>query len=292
MSDETTKGASPLRLRMIDDMRLRRLERRTQEAYIRGVCRLAKYLGHSPQTATAEDLRRFQLHLVEAGVSPITLNATITAVKFLFQVTLDRPHVASKLRRVRVEQKLPVILSREEVARLIESAANLKMKTALTLAYGAGLRAGEVVALKTVDVDSGRMVLRVEQGKGRKDRYAILSPLMLERLRAWWRYARSQNQVIDGGWLFPGQDRVNPMTTRQLNRGIHEAARAAGLGKRISMHGLRHAFATHLLEQKEDIRVIQVLLGHKKIDTTTVYTHVATEVLREVVSPIESARTP
>jgi len=185
-----------------------------------------------------------------------------------------------------------VILSREEVARLIESAANLKMKTALTLAYGAGLRAGEVVALKTGDVDSSRMVLRVEQGKGRKDRYAILSPLMLERLRAWWRHAKSQNQVIDGGWLFPGQDRVNPMTTRQLKRGIHEAARAAGLDKRISMHGLRHAFATHLLEQKEDIRVIQVLLGHKKIDTTTVYTHVATEVLREVVSPIESARTP
>jgi site-specific recombinase XerD len=276
---------------MVDDMRMRKLERRTQEAYVRGVCRLAKFLGRSPQTATAEDLRRFQLHLVEAGVSPITLNATITAVKFLFQVTLNRPHVVSKLRRVRVEQRLPVILSREEVARLIEAASNLKMKTALTLAYGAGLRAGEVVALKTRDVDSQRMVLRIEQAKGRRDRYAILSPLMLERLRAWWRHAKSQNLVIDGGWLFPGQDRVNPMTTRQLNRGIHEAARTAGLDKRVSMHGMRHAFATHLLEQKEDIRVIQVLLGHKKIDTTTVYTHVATEVLREVVSPIESART-
>jgi site-specific recombinase XerD len=185
---------------------------------------------------------------------------------------------------------MPVVLSREEVARLIEAAPNLKMKTALTLAYGAGLRAGEVVALKAADVDSGRMVLRIEQAKGRKDRYAILSPLMLERLRAWWRYAKAHGQVIDGGWLFAGQDRVNPMTTRQMNRGIHEAARVAGLDKRVSMHGLRHAFATHLLEQKEDIRVIQVLLGHKKLDTTAVYTHVATEVLREVVSPIESVR--
>jgi len=134
-------------------------------------------------------------------------------------------------------------------------------------------------------------VLRIEQAKGRKDRYAMLSPLMLERLRAWWRYAKSQDQVIDGGWLFPGQDRVNPMLTRQLNRWIHEAAGAAGLDKRVSMHSLRHAFATHLLEQKEDIRVIQVLLGHKKIDTTTVYTHVATEVLRGVVSPIENPHT-
>jgi site-specific recombinase XerD len=256
------------------------------------VCRLAKYLGRSPQKATAEDLRRFQLHLVEAGVSPITLNATLTAVKFLFQVTLDRPYVVSKLRRVRVDQKLPVVLSCEEVALLIESAPNLKVKTALSLAYGAGLRAGEVVALKTADIDSQRMVLRIEQAKGRKDRYAMLSPVMLERLRAWWRYAKSQNQVIDGGWLFPGQDRVNPMTTRQLNRGIHDAARAAGLDKRVSMHSLRHAFATHLLEQGQHIRVIQVLLGHKKIDTTTVYTHVATELLQKVVSPIESLRTP
>jgi integrase/recombinase XerD len=292
MSEEQSPKLSPLRQRMIEDMRLRKLERRTQEGYIRGVCRLAKYLGRSPQTATAEDLRRFQLHLVEAGVSPITLNATLTAVKFLFQVTLDRPYVVSKLRRVRVDQKLPVVLSCEEVALLIESALNLKVKTALSLAYGAGLRAGEVVALKTADIDSQRMVLRIEQAKGRKDRYAMLSPVMLERLRAWWRYAKSQNQVIDGGWLFPGQDRVNPMTTRQLNRGIHDAARAAGLDKRVSMHSLRHAFATHLLEQGQHIRVIQVLLGHKKIDTTTVYTHVATELLQKVVSPIERLRTP
>jgi integrase/recombinase XerD len=291
MSEDKRQAVSPLRQRMIEDMRMRKMERHTQEGYIRGVYRLARYLGRSPETATAEDLRRFQLHLVEAGVSASTLNATLTACRFFFQITLDRPQVVAKIRQVRVEQKLPVVLSLEEVALLIESAPNLKMKTALTLAYGAGLRAGEVVALKTTDVDSQRMVLRIEQAKGRKDRYALLSPLMLERLRAWWRYARSQDMVLDGGWLFPGMDRLSPLSTRQLNRGIHDAARAAGIDKRVSMHSMRHAFATHLLEQKQDIRVIQVLLGHKKLETTTVYTHVATELLRQVVSPIETHRT-
>jgi site-specific recombinase XerD len=165
MSDEPIQAVSPLRRRMIDDMRMRKLERKTQETYIRGVCRLSDYFKRSPLTATAEDMRRFQLHLVEAGVSPITFNATLTAVKFLYQVTLERPYVVAKLRRVWVDQKLPVILSREEVALLIESATTLKVKTALTLAYGAGLRAGEVVAPKTADVDSQRMVPRIEQAK-------------------------------------------------------------------------------------------------------------------------------
>src|SRR5215467_9746010 len=151
--DSSTQAVSPLRQRMGEDMWMRKMQDRTQEAYIRGVRRLARFLGRSPDTATAEDLRRFQLHLVKAGVSPITLNATLTAVKFLFQVTLDRPQLVAKIRQVRVEQKLPVVLSREEVARLIQSAGNLKHQTALSLAYGAGLRAGEVVALKTSDVD-------------------------------------------------------------------------------------------------------------------------------------------
>src|SRR5262245_43916347 len=232
MSEESNRAVSPLRQRMIEDMCMRKMQDRTQEAYIRGVRRLARFLGRSPDTATTEDLRQFQLHLVRAGVSPITLNATLTAVKFLFQVTLDRPQLVAKIRQVRVEQRLPVVLSREVVGRLIGSAGNLKHQTALSVAYGAGLRAGEVVALKTSDVDSGRMTLRIEQAKGRKDRYAILSPLMLERLRAWWRYARSKELVMDGGWLFPGQDRVNPMTPRQLNRAIHAAAQSAGIDKR------------------------------------------------------------
>ena len=180
-----------------------------------------------------------------------------------------------------------MILSREEVARLIGAARGIKYQTALSVAYGAGLRAGEVIALKSTDVDSQRMVLRVEQGKGHKDRYAMLPPVLLERLRAWWRYAKPLGMVRDGGWLFPGRNPINPLGPRMLNRAVHEAARAAGIDKRVSMHTLRHCFATHLLEQKEDVRVIQVLLGHKKLNTTATYTHVAAEVLQQVVSPIE-----
>jgi site-specific recombinase XerD len=157
-------------------------------------------------------------------------------------------------------------VSREEAARLIAAVRNLKHQIALSVAYGAGLRASEVVGLKISDVDSQRMTLRIQEGKGRKDRYAMLSPLMLERLRTWYRVARAQGKMLDGGWLFPGLNPVEPLSTRQLNRAVHAAALAAGINKRVSMHTLRHAFATHLLEQKEDIRVIQVLLGHKKLD--------------------------
>jgi site-specific recombinase XerD len=160
----------------------------------------------------------------------------------------------------------------------------------LSVAYGAGLRASEVIALKVADIDSTRMVLRVEQGKGRKDRYALLPPLLLERLRAWWRAGRAEGKLLPNGWLFPGRDPLDPMTTRQLNRVVHEAAALAHIDKRVSMHTLRHCFATHLLEQKEDIRVIQVLLGHKKLETTALYTQVATATLREVISPLESTR--
>ena len=177
--------------------------------------------------------------------------------------------------------------SGDVVARLIAAARNLKHQTALSVAYGAGLRVSEVVALKVGDIDSQRMTLRIEQGKGRKDRYAMLPPLLLERLRTWWRVARAQGKMLDGGWLFPGMNPLDPVTPRQLNRDIHDAAIAAGIDKRVSMHTLRHSFATHLLEQKVDIRVIQVLLGHKKLDTTALYAQVATDLLREVISPLE-----
>jgi integrase/recombinase XerD len=183
-----------------------------------------------------------------------------------------------------------VVLSKEEVARLIAAVGHIKHQTALSLAYGTGLRVGEVVALKVSDIDSQRMTLRVQQGKGRKDRYAMLSPILLERLRVWWRVARAQGKMLDGGWLFPGLDPLQALSTRQLNRAVHDAAAVARIDKRVSMHSLRHAFATHLLEQKEDIRVIQVLLGHKRLDTTALYTQVATEILREVISPLETLR--
>jgi integrase/recombinase XerD len=287
MSEEKTAAVSPLRQRMIEDMTARRLCEKTQTAHIRAVRRLAKFLARMPDAVNGDDLRRFQLHLVQIGLSPITINATIYGVRFFLENTLDRPELVRKLRLVRVEQRLPVILSREEVARLIEATRGIKYQTALSVAYGAGLRAGEVIGLKSTDVDSQRMVLRVEQGKGHKDRYAMLPPVLLERLRAWWRYAKPLGMVRDGGWLLPGRNPINPLGSRMLNRAVHEATRVAGIDKRVSMHTLRHCFATHLLEQKEDVRVIQVLLGHKKLSTTATYTHVAAELLQQVVSPIE-----
>ena len=284
----TPHPISPLRQRMLEDMRMRKLGDKTQGHYIRAVRRFAAYLGRPPDTASAEELRRYQLHLVDEGVSPASLNAAISGLKFFYAITLDRPEVMARMQPVRLPRTLPVVLSREEVARLIEAAGNLKHQTALAVAYGTGLRASEVVSLKVGDIDSARMTLRVEQGKGHKDRYAMLSPVLLGRLRAWWRVARAQGKMPDGGWLFPGLDPVDHLSTRQLNRAVHAAAEAARLDKRVSMHTLRHSFATHLLEAKVDIRVIQVLLGHKKLETTALYAQVATDILREVVSPLEA----
>jgi len=286
---ETQKPSiSPLRQRMIDDLRMRKYGEKTALDYIRAVRNFTKYLGRAPDTASVEELRNYQLHLVDHGISPASLNAAISGLKFFFNVTLDRSDLMAKMQPVHLPRKLPVILSREEVSRLIAAAGNLKHQTALAVAYGTGLRVNEVVALKVGDIDSQRMTLRVEQGKGQKDRYAMLSPVLLERLRVWWRVARAQGKMLDGGWLFPGQNPVLPLSARQLNRAIHAAAAEAGIEKRISMHSLRHAFATHLLEQKVDIRLIQVLLGHKKLETTALYAQVATDILREVVSPLET----
>jgi site-specific recombinase XerD len=275
---------------MIEDMCMRKLSPNTQSGYLRAVIKLTRFLGRSPDTATAADLRRFQLHLVDSGTSGITLNATITALRFFFQTTLGRSNAMAKMSSVPVPYKLPVVLSREEAARLIRCAGSPKNQAALSVAYGAGLRASEVVALKVVDIDSTRMVLRVEQGKGRKDRYAMLSPALLDCLRAWWRFARDQGRTLDRGWLFPGQNPINPLSTRQLNRICHAAADMALIDKRVSMHTLRHSFATHLLEQKVDVRVIQVLLGHRKLETTALYTQVATDLLHQVISPLDSVR--
>ncbi len=284
---DSNKSISPLRQRMIDDMTLRKLNPKTQSGYIRAVVKLTQFLCRSPDTATAEDLRLFQLHLVELGVSSITLNATITGLRFFFEVTLDRHDALTGMSHVYEPRKLPLILSIEEVTRLIDAAGSHKYQAALSIAYGAGLRASEVVHLKISDIDSERMVLRVEQGKGKKDRYAMLSPTLLDLLRDWWLHAQLHRQMLPGGWLFPGQNPVNPMSTRQLNRAFHIALKAAGIDKRVSLHSLRHAFATHLLEQKEDIRVIQVLLGHQKLETTARYVQVATKILREVKGPLE-----
>jgi site-specific recombinase XerD len=248
------KPISPLRQRMLEDMSLRGFTPDTQRDYIRAVKKLAAFLGRSPDTATAEDLRAFQLHLTASGVQPPTINTTVTVLRFFFKVTLDRPETTRHLVFVYEPRKLPRVLSPEEVLRLLEAAPGAKYKAALSVAYGAGLRAMEVVALKVSDIDSKRMMLRVEQGKGRKDRFAMLSPQLLELLRDWWRIAHP------AVWMFPGRDRIDPMTTRQLNRVCHMAAELASLPKWVAPHTLRHSFATHLLEQNIDIRVIQVLL--------------------------------
>jgi site-specific recombinase XerD len=286
--DSPTQATTRLRQRMIEDMRMRKLNPHTQDGYIRAVRKFTQYLGRSPDIATVEDLRNFQLHLVDHGISPVTLNATITGLKFFFDITLNRAELMARMQPVHVPRTLPVILSREEAGRLIAAARNLKHQTILSVAYGTGLRASEVVALKVGDIDSQRMTLRIERGKGDKDRYAMLSPVLLERLRTWWKVARAQGKMLDGGWLFPGMNPIESLSTRQLNRIVRDAAEAAKIDKRISMHTLRHSFATHLLEQKVDIRVIQVLLGHKRLDTTALYAQVATDILREVVSPLDT----
>jgi site-specific recombinase XerD len=226
-------------------------------------------------------LRRFQLHQTETRIRPPTINGTVSALRFFFTVTLGRADVARSLTFVAEPRKIPVVLSPEEVARFLEAAPGPKYKAALGAAYGAGLRVSEVASLKVSDIDSKRMLLRIEQGKGRKDRYAMLSPVLLELLRDWWRIARPT------AWLFTGQDPLQPISTRQLNRACHAAAHMAEITKRVSPHTLRHSFATHLLEQNTDIRVIQVLLGHSKLETTALYTRIATNTIRAVMSPLE-----
>jgi site-specific recombinase XerD len=277
----TEKAISPLRRRMIEDMTVRNFAAETQRNYIRVVKNLTIFLGRSPDTATAEDLRLFQLHLTKSHVGPPTINCAVTTLRFFFGVTVGRPDVTKSLTFVHEPRRLPTVLSPEEVVRLLEAAPGIKYKAALSAAYGAGLRVSEVAALKISDIDSKRMMLRIEQGKGRKDRYAMLSPVLLALLRDWYRIARPRV------WLFPGRDPVKPMTTRQLRRACHAAAQMAKIAKRVSPHTLRHSFATHLLEQKVDIHAIQVVLGHSKVDTTALYTHVATNTIRAIVSPLD-----
>jgi integrase/recombinase XerD len=272
---------------MIEDMRLRKLAPKTQSSYIRWVRAFAGFLGRSPDTATAEDLRTYQLRLSDSGVSRVSLNAAITALRFFFEVTLGRGELMAKMSHVPVPRTLPVVLSPEEVSRLLQATPGLKYQAALSVAYGAGLRVSEVVALKVDDIDSQRMVIRVDQGKGRKDRYVMLSPTLLTLLRSWWREANARGRMLPHGWLFPGRDPLTPLSARQLHRACHASAVAAGITKRVSPHTLRHSFATHLLEHKEDIRVIQVLLGHKKLETTALYAQVATRTLYQVTSPLE-----
>jgi site-specific recombinase XerD len=285
----TNGNISPLRRRMTDDMTIRGFTAGTQGGYLAAVENFTAFLGRPPDRSDAEDLRRYQLHMRSNGASATSMNSAVSALRFFFGVTLGRGDAQVGMTTVREPHRLPVILSPEEVRRLLDAAPGLKYRAALSVAYGAGLRASEVVSLKMSDIDSDseRMVIRVEQGKGCKDRYAMLSEPLLDLLRAWWLAARERGVMLPGGWLFPGQNPVNPLTTRQLNRAFHGAKAAAGIDKPVSLHTLRHCFATHLLEQKVDIRVIQVLLGHSKLDTTARYSQVASTTLRAVKSPLD-----
>ena len=294
-SNLSERPISPLRARMIADMMVRGFTEKTRQDYVRHVHAFAAFIGRSPASARPEDIRAFQLQQRQSGMQPPSINTAVSALRFLFTVTLDRPDLARRLTVVRQPRRLPSVLSVlsvEEVALLLQAAPGPKYQAAFATAYGAGLRVSEVVALKVGDIDSERMLLRVEQGKGRKDRYAMLSPQLLEQLREWWRQGRRLDALLPGGWLFPGRNPVEPLSTRQLGRAVHAAAEAAGIKKRVSPHTLRHSFATHLLEQDTDIRIIQVLLGHAKLDTTARYTRVANTTIRTVTSPLDRLAPP
>lgn len=283
MKEEKT---TPLRQRMIEDMNIRGLSEKTQKAHIRNVKHFAAFLGRSPDTATREDLRAYQLQMTRDGVSATTFNVRIISLRFFFGITCGRDEMKRYMQFHRQPRKLPVVLSVEEVADLLAAAPGpgLKYRAALGISYGAGLRASEVCNLKVKDIDSDRMLIHVDDGKGGRDRKAMLSPNLLALLREYWCEARPE------GWLFPGKPKINPISPRQLHRAFTSAKHMAGIQKAATLHTLRHSFATHLLEANTDVRVIQVLLGHAKLSTTARYTHVATKTIRSTISPYEQIK--
>ncbi|MHA6326470.1 tyrosine-type recombinase/integrase [Roseivivax sp. CAU 1753] len=276
----TQERISPLRARMIEDMRIRGMG---EKAHIRAVKDFAQFLGHSPDTATPEELRACQLHMTDTGVTASTFNVRIVALRFFFGMACGCENMKRYMQFRTQPRKLPLVFSVEEVSDILMAAPGpgLKCRAALSISYGAGLRASEVCNLKIGDIDSDRMLIHVEQGKGRKDRKVMLSPGLLNLLRDWWREARPE------GWLFPGKPKINPISPRQLNRAFTSAKHMAGISKPTTLHTLRHSFAPHLLEANTDVRVIQVLFGHAKLTTTAQYTHVATKTIRDTVSPYE-----
>jgi integrase/recombinase XerD len=289
------ESISPLRQRMIEDMNARKLCAGTQRGHISSCKRFAAFVKRSPDTATLEDIRRFQLHLAEIGVSICNRNRIMTGLRFLFRVTLRRLDLAAEIYHIREPQKIPLVMSQDETRRLLAVASSLKARTLLSLGYGCGLRAGEVVRLKIKHIDSAQKIIRIEQSKGRKDRNVMLSSETLALLRQWWKARPSWHDAgtpLEERWLFPGLRRGKPMTTRQLNRLFHEAADAAGIRKGVTLHALRHSFATHLLEDGTDIRFIQALLGHDKLDTTARYTRVATGMIAGIESPLDRLSQP
>jgi site-specific recombinase XerD len=291
----STDVISPLRQRMIDDMNARKLGPHSQRSHIYSCKRFAGWLKRSPDTATANDIRLFQLHLAETGASICNRNRIMTGLRFLFRVTLRRLDLAAEIFHLREPQKLPEVMSPDEAWRLLSVSGSLKVRAMLSLGYGAGLRAGEVVRLRVGDIDSAQNIIRIVQSKGRKDRNVMLSPETLDLLRQWWKARPTQ---FDAGvppaerLLFPSRKPGKPMSTRQLGRLFHQTLDAAGIKKPVTLHALRHSFATHLLERGTDIRVIQALLGHEKLDTTARYARVATGMIAAIQSPLDLLAEP
>src|ERR1700694_3553909 len=281
-----------LRQRMIEDMTARKLCVGTQRGHIHSCKRFAGFPKRPPDTATSKDIRRFQLHLSETGASICNRNRIMTGVRFLFRVTLRRPDLAAEIYHLREPQKIPLLMSEPETRRLLAVASSLKVRVVLSLGYGCGLRAGEVVKLKVKHIDSAQKIIRVEQSKSPKDRNVMLSPDTLYLLRQWWKTRQrgfDSTTPVEERWLFPGRRPGKPMTSRQLNRLFPEAA---GIRKGVTLHALRHSFATHLLERGTDIRVIQALLGHDKLDTTARYARVATGMIAGIKSPLDLLSQP
>ncbi len=283
MKDDKT---TPLRERMIEDMRIRGIKEATQNGHIRAVKNFAAFLGRSPDTATPDELRAYQLQMTDTGVTTSTFNTRIVSLRLFFGTTCGREEMKRYMQFRRKPRKLPVVFSVEEVGNLLAAVPGpgLKYRAALSISYGAGLRASEVCHLKIGDIDSDRMLIHVDEGKNGKDRKAMLSPGLLDLLRDYWLEARPE------GWLFPGKPKINPLSPRQLHRAFTSAKHMAGINKPATLHTMRHSFATHLLEANTDVRVIQVLLGHSKLSTTARYTHVATKTIRSTVSPFEGLK--
>jgi integrase/recombinase XerD len=272
---------SPLRRRMIEDMTIRNLSPATQQSYIHAVAKFSRYFGRSPDRLGLEDVRAYQVHLASKGVAWGSLNQVVCALRFFYGVTLDQATIPERIAYAREPRKLPTVLSADEVVRFLESVSSLKARVALTTAYAAGLRVSEVAALKVRDVDSDRMVMRIEHGKAGKERYVMLSAPLLGILRSYWRLTRPSQ------YLFPGRTSDKSIEPTVLHAACRSAAAAAGLDKQVSVHVLRHSFATHLLESGVDIRIIQVLLGHENLSTTARYTRVSTRLIADTASPLD-----
>jgi len=273
---------TPLRSRMIEDMKLKNLSTRTINAYVSRVGHFARHVGRSPEHLGRNDVRSYLLHLLqEKKVSWSVYNQTLAALRFLYQVTLGRRNVLERIPFPKQPKRLPVVLSPDEVARFFAAVGDIKHRAILLTAYAAGLRLSEVIGLRVEDIDSKRMVIRVRQAKGRRDRYVMLSPRLLALLREYWKVVRPTD------WLFPGDVPGNPITGKAVYKKCVRAAQVAGLDKHVTVHTLRHSFATHLLEAGTDLRTIQVLLGHRKLETTAIYTHVSPAAVQATRSPLD-----